>query len=168
MQAIIERAETNEERTEFHIDSESAALWYLRKLANIEAERQRVKRQAERLVAALDTEAESLKRVYAGELEHWAREELAKKGNRRKTLHTLQGTLRFRHVPARLAIDEPAALRFAAESLRACIITKETLNKEAYLEEAKFRLEQSGEMMEGIERVPERETFSVSFPSDAE
>ncbi len=153
-----------EERTEFHIDSESAALWYLRKLANLEAERQRVKKQAERLVAALDTEAESLKRVYAGELEHWAREELKRKVNRRKTLHTLQGTLRFRHVPARLSIGEDtAALRFATESLPALVITKQELDRAAYLDEAKRRLEETGELMEGIERVPERETFTVSF-----
>jgi len=152
----------------FHITNEAGALWYLRKLANLEAERQRVKKQAERMIASLNTESEGLKRVYQGELENWAREELKRKGNRRKTLHTLQGTLRFRHVPARLAIDEQTALRFAAESLRACIITREELNRAAYLEEAQYRLDTTGELLEGVERIPERETFTVSFASPEE
>ncbi len=155
-----------ERREEFHITSEAAALWYLRKLANLEAETRRVKCQAERLVASLNSEAESLKRVYQGELEHWVREELAKKGNRRKTLHTLQGTLRFRHVPARLSIEEDtAALRFAADNLPALVVTRQELDRAAYLDEAKRRLEETGELMEGIERVPEREAFTVSFAS---
>lgn len=158
------QADNEETCEEFHITSESAALWYLRKLANLEAECQRVKRQAERLVAALDAEAESLKRVYQGELEHWAREELAKKGNRRKTLHTLQGTLRFRHVPARLSLEENGnALRFAADHFPALVITRQELDRAAYLDEAKRRLEETGELLEGIERIPEREAFSVSF-----
>ena len=158
-----------QEREEFHITSESAALWYLRKLANLEAERQRVKRQAERLVAALDTEAESLKRGYAGELEHWAREELKRKGSRRKTLDTLQGTLRFRHVPARLSLEENGnALRYAADNLPALVVTRRELDRAAYLDEAKRLLEETGELMEGIERIPERETFTVSFAADAE
>ncbi|MCX6382170.1 MAG: host-nuclease inhibitor Gam family protein [Armatimonadetes bacterium] len=158
--------QTEEKREEFHITSEAAALWYLRKLANLEAETRRVKCQAERLVASLNSEAESLKRVYQGELEHWAREELAKKGNRRKTLHTLQGTLRFRHVPARLSIEENGnALQYATESLPAFVITRQELDRATYLDEAKRRLEETGELMEGIERVPERETFTVSFAS---
>lgn len=156
--------QTEENREEFHIDSESAALWYLRKLANLEAETRRVKCQAERLIASLNSEAESLKRVYQGELEHWAREELAKKGNRRKTLHTLQGTLRFRHVPARLSLEENRnALRFAADHFPALVITRQELDRAAYLEEAKRRLEETGELMEGVERIPAREAFTVSF-----
>ena len=161
--------QTEEERTEFHIDSERAALWYLRKLANLEAETRRVKCQAERLIASLNSEVESLKRVYQGELEHWAREELAKKGNRRKTLHTLQGTLRFRHVPARLSIEEDAAaLRYAADNLPALVAIRQELDRAAYLDEAKRRLEETGELMEGVERVPERETFSISFAGPEE
>ena len=96
-------------------------------------------------------------------MEHWAREELAKKGSRRKTLHTLQGTLRFRHVPARLSIEDTAALRYAADNLPALVVTRQELDRAAYLDEAKRRLEETGELMEGIERLPEREAFTVSF-----
>ncbi len=155
-----------QEREAFHITDESSALWYLRKLANIEAEARRVKRQAESMIAALNSEAESLKRVYAGELEHWAREELKRKGNRRKTLHTLQGTLRFRHVAARLAIEEDtSATQYAVESLAECVATKYELNRAAYLEEARKRLEETGELLPGVQFAPERETFTVSFAS---
>lgn len=152
----------------FHITNEAAALWYLRHLANLEAEARRVKRQAESMIAALDTEAEGLRRIYQGELEAWAREELKRKGSRRKTLHTLQGTLRFRQVPARLAIDEPAALRYATESLPALVATRRELDRAAYLEEAKRRLQETGELLAGVDVAPEREAFSVSFASPEE
>lgn len=151
----------------FHITDENAALWYLHKLANIEAEARRIRQQAERMITALNTESEGLKRVYQGELENWTREELKRKGNRRKTLHTLQGTLRFRHVPARLSIGEDtAALRYATESLRACIITKEELNRAAYLEEAQYRLDTTGELLAGVDITPEKESFTVSFAKE--
>lgn len=151
----------------FHITNEEGALWYLRRLANLDAERTRVKRQAERMITALESESEGLKRVYQGELENWTREELKRKGNRKRTLHTLQGTLRFRHVPARLSIGEDtAALRYASESLRACIITKEELNRAAYLEEAQYRLDTTGELLAGVDITPEKESFTVSFAKE--
>ena len=150
----------------FHITNEAGALWYLRRLANLEAEARRIRQQAERMITALESEAEGLKRVYQGELENWTRQELAKQGNRRRTLHTLQGTLRFRHVPSRLAIDEPAALRYAAESLPALVVTRQELDRAAYLEEAKRRLEETGELMEGIDITPEKESFTVSFAKE--
>jgi len=166
MQATLERAETNEEtREEFHIVDEAAALWYLRKLANLQAERQRVKRQAEAMIAALDTETESLKHRFAGELEHWAREELQRKGNRRKTLHTLQATLRFRKVEGYLSIaEEVPAIEYADnEELSQCLAIKWELNRPAYLDEARRRLEATGELLPGVRVVPDRESFTVSF-----
>lgn len=155
-----------QEREAFHITDESSALWYLRKLANLEAETRRVKRQAEQLLASLNSEAENLKRIYQEELEHWVREELARKGNRKRTLHTLQGTLRFRHVAARLAIEEEfSATQYAVNSLAECVATKYELNRAAYLEEARKRLEETGELLPGVQFAPERETFTVSFAS---
>jgi len=157
-----------ETREEFHIDNEAAALWYLRKLANIEAEQKRVKRQAQALLDSLNADAESLKRLYQSELEHWARGEM--EARRKKTLHTLQGTLRFRTVPARLAIEDPseAFLACLEEQWEGCIETKEALIPSEFLKLAQERLEAHGELVRGVVMVPERESFSVSFAKEEE
>ena len=159
---------TTEQTNEFHITTEAEALWYLRKLANLEAERQRVKKQAESMIAALDTDTESLKRLYQGELEHWARNEMQARGGRKKTLHTLQGTLRFRNVPARLAIQDPqtALLTCFAEQWEECIETKSLLIPSEFLKMAQERLLEDGELVQGVEMVPERESFSVTFAKE--
>jgi len=153
----------------FHITSENTALWYLRKLANLEAEQSRVKRQAESLLCSLQSEAEGLKRLYQGELEQWAREELARKGSHRRTLHTLQGTLRFRHVPARLALVDPdAALRLCEREGLECIETRREVNRENFLRYAQAQLDTTGELIAGATLLPERESFSVSFGKEEE
>lgn len=150
---------------EFHITDEASALWLLRKLANIEAEQRRVKRQAEALLNSLQSEAESLKHLYMGELEQWTREELSKRGNRRKSLHTLQGTLRFRHVEASLSLEDPTeALHHAlSQEWEECRVSKWELNREAYLKQAEKHLQENDELLAGVRYTPEREAFSLTL-----
>ena len=81
-----EMTEQQTEREQFHISDEAAANWLLRKLANIEAEKTRVKAQALEIVAALDADAARLRHLYEGELQAFACERLAANGNRTKTL----------------------------------------------------------------------------------
>ena len=104
----------NTEPTEFHITDEAGANWYARKLATIEAERARVKAQAAKIVAQLDSDENSLRARFEAEAREWARQELARRGNRRRSLTLLQGTFAFRQVPAALRLaDEAAALDYA-------------------------------------------------------
>jgi hypothetical protein len=160
----------NEIREEFRIDNETAALWYLRKLANLEAERNRVKKQAENLLASLAADAESLKRRFHSELENWARIEIEARGGRRKSLVTLQGTLKFRNVPSRLVIDDPAAALRACEAgkVSGCIELRKELRKAEYLSAAEEILYMAGDMVPGVTRLPEREAFTVTFASPEE
>lgn len=163
---ILQKKQQETEGEGFHITSEPSALWYLRKLANLDAEQRRVKQQAQKLLASLQSEAESLKHLYQGELEEWTRQELAKKGNRKRTLHTLQGTLRFRNVPARLSLQSLSAalLQCEREGLPYIEIRQE-LNREEYLRYAQTRLQETGELLPGIDRNPEHESFSITFPN---
>jgi hypothetical protein len=149
----------------FHITDEASALWLLRKLANLDAEKKRIKKQAEALLRTLDAETDSLKHLYMGELEYWAKEELEKKGNRRKTLHTLQGTLRFRHQEAYLAIEEEVpAIEYADnEELTHCLNLTWELNRSAYIALARKHFAETGELLPGVTHIPERESFTLSF-----
>ena len=148
---------------EFHIDSEGAANWYLRKLANIESEKQRIAAQAAKMLAALDADAQRLTRLYDGELQEYVRQELARQGNRRKSLHFLQGTTAFRTVPASVKVsDERAALAYARVSLPDAVRSVETLDTAKYREAAETALS-FGEVLPGVETTPQRESFTVKF-----
>lgn len=148
---------------EFRIDSEERATWYLRKLANLEAEQSRIKKQAEIALKSLQSETESLKGRFHSELEQWARTEAERR--KKRTLHTLQGTLRFRSLPSRLTIEDPAAAMVAclSEEWEGCIETRQALIASEYLKRAQERLSETGELVAGVGIVPERESFSISF-----
>ena len=158
-------AQAATEKPEFHITDEAAANWLLRKLANIEAEKQRVKAQAAEIVAALDADAARLRFLYEAELAAFARERLAQGGNRRKSLHLLQGTLAFRTVPASLRVADAEAALPRAHAL-GC--TRVEVDATAYREAAQKALEKTGELLPGVQRVPEHESFTLRFGGRSE
>ena len=152
-------------REEFRIDSENAANWYLRKLANIESEKQRVTANAAAIVAQLDSEANGLRYCFEGQLQEYVRRELAAKGNRRKSLTLLQGTASFRTVGASLKISDPvAALDFCRRNLPDAVKTVETLDTAKYRQFAE-KMQKAGAdtLPAGMDSVPEKESFSVKF-----
>ena len=147
----------------FMVNDEKSANWYLRKLANITGEQQRIQTQAAQIVAQLEADANGLKHLYAGQLEAYCRARLQETGNRRKSITMLQGTCAFRTVPAGFRLtDTAAALRFAKEC-GGMLKTVETLDAEAYRAAADHALEAYGELYPGMETTPEREAFSVRF-----
>ncbi len=149
---------TTAARPEFHIVDESSANWFLRKLAGIESEKARVRAQAAQIVAELDADAQRLRNLYEAEAREWAREELEKKGNRRKSLTLLQGTLAFRSVPAGLRVDDAAAALNHAATIGA-VKVDEAAYREAAIEAQKT----TGELLPGVVVVPERESFAIRF-----
>ncbi len=166
----------------FCIDSEERANWYARKLANIEAERARVKAQAAKIIAQLDGDENSLKDRFEAEAREWARAELAQRGNRRRSLALLQGTFAFRAVPATLRLDDPAAALDYAERRAAfkgnpdktgpadfpnCARLEPTLDAATYRTAAADWYAQTGELLPGVASLPEHETFAVRFGKDS-
>ncbi len=158
-------APETETRPEFHITDEAAANWYLRKQANIEAEKARVQQQAAQIVRQLDADAESLRHLYESELQEWTRKELARRKSRRKSLALLQGTCQFRICPASLKISDPAAaLDFSRRNLPDAVKTAETLDTAKYRDFAEKMQNAGAETLPvGVEAVPERESFTVKF-----
>jgi len=151
------------EPTEFHITDEAGANWYARKLANIEAERARVKVQNAKINAQLDGDEKSLKDRFEAEAREWARAELDRRyKGRRKSLALLQGTFAFRTVPATLRVDDVAAALETAASMGAVKVDVDTYRKAAL--DAKKK---TGELLPGVVLVPEREHFGVNFGKDS-
>src|SRR5579862_2345346 len=132
----------------FTIDSDAAANWLLRKLANIEAEKARVQAQAAAIVKALDADAERLNYLFGAQLEHYCREKIAQ--GRGKTVRFLQGTCSLRTVPTGLRIcDQSAALAFAQNGLTSVIRHVATLDAAGYRELATKHLHETGELLPG-------------------
>ena len=153
-----------EAREEFHICDESSANWLLRKLAGIEAERARVTQQYQAIVAQLDSDAERLRFCYEAEFSDWTRRELARRKTTRKSLVLLQGTCQFRTVPAGVKVaDISAALHYATAALPELVKTAPTLDTLRYRSAALTALNTTGEVLPGIERTEERESFTLKF-----
>lgn len=145
-------------RDAFHVTDEKSANWYLRKLATLDNEKARILAQTEKMIAELDSDRDGLKFLYEGELQEFVRQELARKGGRKKTLNLLQGTCAFRSVPASVKVADPnAALEYARANNLPCIETTERVNAEAYKKLA------AGKMLPGMDTTPERENFTVTF-----
>ena len=104
---------------------------FARKLAGIEAERARVKAQAAQIVALLDADEKSLRDRFEAEAREWARAELAKRGNSRRSLTLLQGTFAFRSVPGTLRVDDTAAALNTAVEVGAVKVDVDTYRKAA-------------------------------------
>jgi len=151
------------EPTEFHITDEAGANWYARKLANIEAERARVKVQNAKINAQLDGEENSLKDRFEAEAREWARAELDRRyKGRRRSLALLQGTFAFRAVPATLRVDDVAAALETAATLGAVKV-----DAAAYRAAALDAQRTTGELLPGCVIVPEREHFGINFGKDS-
>lgn len=151
-------------KPEFHIDSDSAANWLLRKLANLDAEKERIQRQAAEMIADLDRQKNSLEHLYGAELASYC---YSKLDGRSKTVRFLQGTCSFRTVPAGLKLDDlTAALVYAKSAALPVIETLEKLDTAAYREIAESKLMETGELLPGMTRTVEKLSFNYKFKKD--
>ena len=158
---ISDILEPTEER--FVLDSEEKVNWLLCKLANLEAERNRVKAQSEKMLTMLDSEINGLRFRFEDDLRAFTAERLAQSGGRRKSVHLLQGTLSFRTVPASLKIADPQAALDYAKVLGLPVHTLTTIDTQVYREKAHKALMETGELLPGVELTPEAERFSIRF-----
>jgi phage host-nuclease inhibitor protein Gam len=148
----------------FHIDSDSAANWLLRRLANIEAEKARVTAQAAQICKDLDADAQRLRHLYEGELIDFARQRLAETGRGKRTLHLLQGSVHLRFVPASIRVFDPfRALEYAQRSAPELVKTAVTIDAGGYRDQAAKHFKATGQLLPGIESTPAHETHRVSF-----
>lgn len=154
-----------DEEEGFRIDTEAKVEWALRKIGAWDAEHARVKAHADAILNRIAGEKASFLARFQVELEEFARSKVA--DGKRRSYETVYGTLAFRKVPSTLAISDPdAALAWARENAPTAI--RETLSIKEYSEQAKLALQQTGEVLPGVEVKPERDSFSIRFKGEAE
>lgn len=150
-----------------HIDSEDRASWLLRKLAALDAEEQRVKAQAEKILALVAAERENLMARFGEDLQVWVTEELQRQGGHSRTLCLLQGTIKLQHVPTHAELTDPAeALRFTQDSNLPCRFLFERLDANAYRELALRVYRTKGEVLPGVKIVPAEDRCVLAFDCD--
>jgi hypothetical protein len=106
-----------------------------------------------------------LRYLYEAELEAYVRERKHGERLRRRSLHHLQGTCAFRTVPASVRVTDPlAALDYATRCL------PEAVKTQTVLDTARYRqvVEETGEILPGVEVTQAQETFRVSFGKSQE
>lgn len=148
----------------FAIVDESGADWYLRKLASIEAEKARIVANTQKRVDELDTDAKRLQSLFGEQFKTFCQAESTRR--RRKTLTFPNGSAAFRTQPRKLIIaDHEQAFCHARTVFSHCIKTEivpetrtVTLDAKAYKAEA----ERTGELLPGMDAIPEREVFTVN------
>lgn len=170
MENVIENDEITELPERFAIDSEDRANWLLRKLANLNAERERIKAQSAAMIKRLDTEYNSLSDRFLPELEAWSRERIEQAGGKRKSLPLFQGTVAFRKVPQGLKItDRWAATLYAQQNQYEFSHNPLTVDVDSYIyaKQADDHFKATGELLPGMEITPERESFSIKWAKAA-
>ncbi len=156
------------EEPTFCIDSEDRANWVLQRMANVEAEKSRIKAQAAAILKQLETDRQGLEGRFGSELERWFREEVERRGGRRKSVMLLQGTGAFRTVPGGLRVCDAGLAASAANALNPDRFFRREFDPSEYRKYAKEQLETTGEVVPGVETVPARESFSLKFGSKEE
>lgn len=150
--------------TRWTIDSIDRANWFLRKRRQTEDEIATVKAQAAEMIRSLEADLNRLNARHEADFLAFAKEELARRNNGKKTLPLFQGTVAFRTVPSSLRVSgAPLAIEEAKARGWDVVKTTETLDGEAYKREAAAVLRESGEVLPGIEVVPERESVTIKF-----
>ena len=114
------------------------------------------------MLAQLEADEKSVRGRFEAELREWGAQELARRGRGRRTLPLFHGSLVYRTVPATIRVaDEAAALNHAV-SISAVKVDTGTY-RAAALEARK----QTGEILPGVEIIPEREHFGIKFGKDS-
>jgi hypothetical protein len=131
----------------FSVRDESSANWLIRKIAECRAYRERVEDWAAMEIKRAEREEAFLMTRFGGQLETWARRQIAK-GHGRKSVKLPAGTVGFRTEPTRLAVtDEPALLAWCKAHLPSAVQTIQRVLKSS----VKDHIDSTGELPSGAE-----------------
>lgn len=145
----------------FAIDSEDRAEWLLGKLADLEAAAKRINENAAQMVQQLTNRRTALLRRFGPELQDLCEAKRAEPGFKGKTVKFLNGACNWRAQKGgpRL-VDAEAALKYLDEHdelFEKCVTVSTRVRSTDYV----ALIEEAGELLPGIEVVPESEAFYV-------
>jgi hypothetical protein len=115
----------HETAEQFHVRDADSANWVMRKMLAEQAAMEAAKSNLEKLVKQHESRLNWLQTRFSGELESFAREQLA--DQKTKTLTLPYGRLSFRTTPERVALTEDALPWLEAYTPEAVKITKSPL-----------------------------------------
>lgn len=143
----------------FRITDDASANWLIRRIVECRAYAQRCAEWCEREQVRARREEESLLHRYGPQLMDYVRQRIETAGGRRKSLSLPAGVAGFRRTPARLVVDDEAAvIAWANEHHPQLLRTLQRLRRPAFHE----HIQQTGEVPEvGVHIEPEREKFYI-------
>jgi hypothetical protein len=102
----------------FEITCPQTANWFVRRITELRAYRERVQSWASSETRRADRQEEHLFQRFGGQLDRWLRGALVEFHGRRRSINLPAGAVGFRREPARLlVIDEDALLRWCRKNL---------------------------------------------------
>jgi hypothetical protein len=156
----VEHAPAEEQPDYFLIDSEDRAAWAVDKILSYEETRQRIKAQADRMMADLDKREASFRQRFEPELARWAEERMPE---HRRYVDTLAGRIGFRLAKGGPRItDREAATEWAKAYLPAAVSSEMVLKLDARI--IKEHVEKHGELPPGVDFVPDEDRLYVKAP----
>ena len=142
----------------FSIHDATSANWVIRKIVEARAYADRVRQWAALEVRRAQSEEEFFLHRFGVELESWAKAEVAKTGDHRKSLCLPSGVVGFRIAPLSLVIsDEQKLLDWAERHLREAVEVRRILRKSLLLD----HLKTTGECPLGAEVAGGEERFYI-------
>lgn len=156
---------------QFTIQTRDHAEWYLRKLAEMDSAETRIKAQAEKMLARLRSDRESLQGRYASQFESFTRGELEKQKGSRRSVLFFNGTAQFTSVAPRFIVESEAdaiqTARLVLPEAIEAIPASEKLNNKALLDYAAKQFEENqGELIPGVGRTEPGERFAIKFTTE--
>lgn len=162
----------------FQLDTREKCDWFLSKLADFDAEEQKIRARAAQIVAQMEamiarnkTDRDAFNGRFCQQFQAFVAEQIAADRKGRKSVIFFNGTAGFRTVPPALVVESQADALTTARAVCPSAITKEEREKfdrEAFLSYARAHFESTGEVLPGLKRTEERETFSVKIATGKE
>ncbi len=131
----------------FVVNDEASANWVVRRIVEARAYKDRVAEWAQQEAARAEREEAFFLRRYGGELEAWLRRHLAATNARQRSVPLPAGRVGLRRCPAKLVVeDEAAVIEWATRHLPAAVTTATVVKlSKSVLHE---HLESTGELPE--------------------
>ncbi|MBB6054119.1 host-nuclease inhibitor Gam family protein [Armatimonas rosea] len=162
----------------FVLDTHEKCDWFLSKLADFDAEEQKIKTRAAQIIAQMEamiarnkTDRDAFQARFYQQFQQFVAQEIAADRKGRKSIIFFNGTAAFRTVPPALVVESPQDALTTARAVCPSAITKEEREKfdrEAFLAYAKAHFESTGEILPGLKRTEEQERFSIKIAAPKE
>lgn len=143
---------------EFHVRCERSANWVVRRIVEGRSYRRRVQEWAERETRRAQRRERFLLLRFGGELEDWARQQIAASHEKRRSVNLPAGVVGFRAERPRLMVaDEATLLRWCRTHMPAAVRTVERV----LIRPISDHVAETGELPDGTEINAPTERFYV-------